>query len=245
MDDLYTPNGIVDKNRLWQQHISLVRHEALRLCAKLPASVELDDLLQVGGIGLLNAINGYNASLGVEFSTYAVQRIRGSMLDELRNRDWLPRAIRQEIKKVTKAISHLQQKLSREPEDSEIAQYLSLSLTEYQRILLDSNSSQLFSLDEMVDEFGDSGEAQIQHNKKENPLELMLGQEMRQAVVTAIELLPEKEKMIIALYYQENLNLKEIGAVLEVSESRISQLHSQAIKRIKGRLLQYNQPEDK
>ncbi|HEI6873079.1 TPA: RNA polymerase sigma factor FliA [Yersinia enterocolitica] len=236
MSDLYTAEGVMDKNSLWQRYVPLVRHEALRLQVHLPASVELDDLLQAGGIGLLNAVERYDALQGTAFTTYAVQRIRGAMLDELRSRDWAPRSVRRNAREVASAMQKVEQRLGRPATEQEVAQNLDIDLTEYRQILLDTNNSQLFSYDEWREEHGESVEPMLEGHEDANPLQHLLEGNLRQRVIEAIEALPEREKMVLTLYYQEELNLKEIGAVLEVGESRVSQLHSQAIKRLRARL---------
>lgn len=236
MSDLYTAEGVMDKNFLWQRYVPLVRHEALRLQVRLPASVELDDLLQAGGIGLLNAVERYDVLQGAAFTTYAVQRIRGAMLDELRSRDWVPRSVRRNAREVSKVMQQLEQRHGRPASEREVAQALEIPQDEYRQILLDTNNSQLFSYDEWREEHGDSLEAVLAGHEEGNPLHQLLEGNLRQRVVEAIEALPEREKMVLTLYYQEELNLKEIGAVLNVGESRVSQLHSQAIKRLRARL---------
>lgn len=236
MSDLYTAEGVMDKNSLWQRYVPLVRHEALRLQVRLPASVELDDLLQAGGIGLLNAVERYDALQGTAFTTYAVQRIRGAMLDELRSRDWAPRSVRRNAREVASAMQKIEQRLGRPATEQEVAQILDIDLAEYRQILLDTNNSQLFSYDEWREEHGESVEPLLEGHEDANPLQHLLEGNLRQRVIEAIEALPEREKMVLTLYYQEELNLKEIGAVLEVGESRVSQLHSQAIKRLRARL---------
>ncbi|CNH35266.1 RNA polymerase sigma factor FliA [Yersinia pekkanenii] len=236
MSDLYTAEGVMDKNSLWQRYVPLVRHEALRLQVRLPASVELDDLLQAGGIGLLNAVERYDALQGTAFTTYAVQRIRGAMLDELRSRDWAPRSVRRNARQVASAMQQVEQRLGRPATEQEVAQILAIDLAAYRQILLDTNNSQLFSYDEWREEHGESVEPLLEGHEDANPLQHLLEGNLRQRVIEAIEALPEREKMVLTLYYQEELNLKEIGAVLEVGESRVSQLHSQAIKRLRARL---------
>ncbi|KMJ44326.1 RNA polymerase sigma factor FliA [Xenorhabdus khoisanae] len=236
MSDLYTAEGVMDKNSLWKRYVPLVRHEALRLQVRLPASVELDDLLQAGGIGLLNAVERFDSMQGTAFTTYAVQRIRGAMLDELRSRDWAPRSVRRNAREVTQTIRKLEQELGRPASEQEVAKELKINLIEYRQILLDTNNSQLFSYDEWHEIHGESCEPMVEEEHETNPLQQLLEGDLRQRVIDVIESLPEREKMVLTLYYQEELNLKEIGAVLNVGESRVSQLHSQAIKRLKARL---------
>ncbi len=236
METLYTADGVMDKHSLWQRYIPLVRHEALRLQVRLPASVELDDLLQAGGIGLLNAVERFDALQGTAFTTYAVQRIRGAMLDELRSRDWAPRSVRRNAREMAQALGQLEQELGRNATETEIAARLNVPLENYRQMLLDTNNSQLFSYDEWHEEHGDGIELVTEDHHHENPLHQLMEGDLRQRVMEAIEALPEKEQLVLTLYYQEELNLKEIGAVLEVGESRVSQLHSQAIKRLRSRL---------
>ena len=234
--ELYTAEGVMDKHSLWQRYVPLVRHEALRLQVRLPASVELDDLLQAGGIGLLNAVDRYDALQGTAFTTYAVQRIRGAMLDELRSRDWVPRSVRRNAREVAHAMGQLEQELGRNATETEVAERLGIAVEEYRQMLLDTNNSQLFSYDEWREEHGDSIELVTDEHQQENPLHHLMEGNLRQRVMEAIEALPEREQLVLTLYYQEELNLKEIGAVLEVGESRVSQLHSQAIKRLRTKL---------
>ncbi|MEI9748797.1 RNA polymerase sigma factor FliA [Moellerella wisconsensis] len=236
MNDVYTQDGKMDKNLLWQRYLPLVRHEALKLQVRLPASVELDDLIQAGSIGLLNAVDRFDAQQGASFSTYAVQRIKGSMLDELRARDWAPRSVRRQAREVSKGMQLLEQQLGRNATEQEVAQHLQLDLADYRQILTDTNSSQLFSYEEWHENYGESCEPVIEVDDEQNPLQTLVVAEVRQRVIDAIECLPEREKMVLTLYYQEELNLKEIGAVLNVGESCVSQLHSQAVKRLRARL---------
>ncbi|SPZ23201.1 Sigma-F factor [Providencia rettgeri] len=236
VSDLYTAEGVINKNSLWERYYPLIRHEALKLQVRLPASVDIDDLIQAGGIGLLHALERFDVTQGASFATYAVQRIRGSMLDELRSRDWVPRSIRRQAREMTKAIGALEQSLGRSATEPEIAKALDIDLAEYRQALLDTNNSQLFSYDEWHEIHGESCEPQMDEDDGGNPLSLLLDSSLRDQIAAAIEQLPEREKMVLTLYYQEELNLKEIGAVLEVGESRVSQLHSQAIKRLRGRL---------
>ncbi|MFQ0996900.1 RNA polymerase sigma factor FliA [Gilliamella sp. CG25] len=234
-DSLYNSQGIINQVD-WQQYIHLVRNEALKLAVRLPITIELDDLLQVGYIGLLDTIKRYDVSQGYTFATFAIPRIKGAMLDELRSRDWLPRQTRKKIKDITQAINQLEQKLGTTPNDHQIAEYLQLSISEYRKALLDSNCSQICSYDEMQKKLGDNIDAIVDHGEDSDPFSTIINDEIRDQIARQIDKLPEKEKMILALYYQEELNLKEIGKVMDISESRVSQLHSQAIKRIQSKV---------
>lgn len=234
-NSLYNSQGIINQVD-WQQYIHLVRNEALKLAVRLPNTIELDDLLQVGYIGLLDTIKRYDVSQGNTFATFAIPRIKGAMLDELRSRDWLPRQTRKKIKDITQAINQLEQKLGTTPNDHQIAEYLQLSISEYRKALLDSNCSQICSYDEMQKKLGDNIDAIVDHGEDSDPFSTIINDEIRDQIARQIDKLPEKEKMILALYYQEELNLKEIGKVMDISESRVSQLHSQAIKRIQSKV---------
>lgn len=236
MSDLYTAESVINKNSLWERYYPLIRHEALKLQVRLPASVDIDDLIQAGGIGLLHAVERFDAMQGATFATYAVQRIRGAMLDELRGRDWAPRSVRRQAREITKAVRALEQSLGRAATEQEIADSLQMDIAEYRQVLTDTNNSQLFSYDEWHEIHGESCEPVRDDDDGGNPLGLLVDESLRHQVVEAIKQLPEREKLVLTLYYQEELNLKEIGAVLEVGESRVSQLHSQAIKRLRARL---------
>lgn len=241
VNELYSVDGVItDKQALWERYSSLVRQESLRLQARLPASVELDDLMQAGVIGLLNAFDSYDPQAGSKFTTYATQRIRWALLDELRERDWVPRSVRRNARDVSAAIQRVEQRHGRTATEQEVAEEMGITLTEYQRILADSNSSQLFSLDELQEEMGESFEQPGEAAEYQDPFQQLINSSLRQRVVDEIKRLPEREQLLLNLYYQQELNLKEIGAVLGVGESRVSQLHSLAINRLRARLRRYN-----
>lgn len=243
---MYTPQGKIDKSGpadLLTQYAPLVRRLALQLIAKLPASVELDDLIQSGMLGLLDAASRYQDDQGAKFETYATQRIRGAMLDELRANDWVSRGLRQSSRGVAKAIQVQEQKRGRSPTESEIADELQLPLDAYQHLLQEIHGCQLvyyedFDRNEQENSFID------QHCRSESsdgpqsgdPLGQLLESGLRQRLIDAIEAVPERERLLLSLYYEEELNLREIGAVMEVSQSRVCQLHSQVISRLRGLL---------
>ncbi|CAD5379297.1 RNA polymerase, sigma 28 (sigma F) factor [Pseudomonas sp. OF001] len=229
---MYNAQGKIRQRDLFDEHLPLVRRQALSLQVRLPASVELDDLIQAGMIGLLDAVNRFDAGQGASFATFASQRIRGAMLDELRSRDWVPRSVRRNTRLLDETIRRLEQQLGRPPEDREIAAALDVSLEEFHHLLMDANGSQLVALDELPEEEGDS----LSAGAHATPLAELLEGRRRADLVKAIERLPEREKLLLTLYYQEDLNLKEIGAVLGVSESRVCQLHSQAVARLRAAL---------
>lgn len=231
---MYTAQGKIEQRDLLDEYLPLVRRQALALQVRLPASIELDDLIQAGTVGLLEALGRFDATQGASFSTFASQRIRGAMLDELRSRDWLPRSVRRGARAADEAARRLEQSLGRPPEETEIAKALDMDIVAYRRLLSDTNSGQLLPFEELMAE---GGEGRLQDNEiGETPFSLLVDDERRGHLVAAIEALPEREKLLMALYYQEELNLKEIGAVLDVTESRVCQLHSQAVGRLRGRL---------
>ncbi|NEX62669.1 RNA polymerase sigma factor FliA [Noviherbaspirillum galbum] len=234
---MYTVSGKSDKNHLLQEHAPLVKRLAHQMMAKLPPSVDVDDLIQAGMIGLLDAVNRYEDNHGAQFETYAVQRIRGAMLDELRSSDWLPRSIRQNMRKIESAMSQLQQRLGRAPKETEIAKELKVSLTDYQEMLNDGVGHQLVYYEDFHDK--DQSDHFLDRYCVDiggDPLQSLVNGGFRQAVIHAIEALPEREKILMGLYYEQEMNLKEIGAVLGVTESRVCQLHSQAISRLRAKL---------
>lgn len=225
------------KNILLMQNSVLVKKIAYQLKAKLPASVEVDDLIQVGMMGLLDAVNRYEDSHGAQFVTYASQRIRGAMLDELRSNDWLPRSIRKNMRDVESAIHILEQKLGRPPTEGEVAKHLELSLEDYHTMLGDCGGHQLVYYEDFGDEDGsESFLDRYTDGPSQDPIQVLLSTDFREAVIEAIECLPEREKILMGLYYEQELNLKEIGAIMNVSESRVSQLHSQSIARLRSSL---------
>jgi RNA polymerase sigma factor FliA len=232
---MYNAKGKNSTDKLLNDHMPMVKKLAFQLKAKLPANVEVDDLIQAGMIGLLDAINKYEVVETAQFETYAVQRIRGAMLDELRSNDWLPRAIRQNMRKVESAMAELRQQLQRPPNESEIAQKLGVSLANYQKMLADNAGHQLIYFEDFQKdaEDGDHFLDRFQSDDASNPLAALMDQGFKAAVIAAIDALPERDKLIMGLYYEQELNLKEIGAVLDITESRVSQLHSQAIGRIR------------
>lgn len=232
---MYNACGKTDKNDLLRDHAPLVKRLAFQLKAKLPPSVEVDDLIQAGMIGLLDAITRYEDNHGAQFETYAIQRIRGSMLDELRSSDWLPRGVRQNMRKIEVAIQSLQQRLGRPPFENEVAQQLKIPLEDYQELLTESGGHQLVYYEDFHDT--ESREHFLDRFISDitgDPLQNLLRDDFRATIVKAIDALPEREKLLMGLYYEQELNLKEVGAVMGVSESRVSQLHTQAVARLRA-----------
>lgn len=233
---MYTARGKVDTNDTLTQYAPLVRRLALQLMAKLPASVELEDLIQAGMLGLLDAANRYQETQGAQFETYASQRIRGAMLDELRELDWASRGIRKTARQIEQAVQRLEQRLGRGPSESEIAGEMSIGLSEYQQMLQDVHGCQLVYYEDFDSADEEPFIDRICANPGADPLTMLLDEGLRGGVIDAIDRLPEREKLLMSLYYDQGLNLREIGAVLEVSESRVCQLHSQAISRLRTTL---------
>ena len=232
---MYTAQGKIKQTNLLDEYLPLVRRQALSMQVRLPASVELDDLIQAGTVGLLEAVGRFDASQGASFATFASQRIRGAMLDELRSRDWLPRSVRRNARMVDEAVRRLEQQLGRAAEENEIATELGMEPEEYRQLLSDTNSGNLLPFEMLLEEGAEPG---VEDTSQDTPLQQFLAGEKRDQLVAGIEALPEREKLLMALYYQEELNLKEIGAVLGVTESRVSQLHSQAVSRLRARLVE-------
>ncbi|WP_410497425.1 RNA polymerase sigma factor FliA [Chitinibacter sp. S2-10] len=219
-----------------KQHAALVRKIAYHMMSRLPASVEVDDLIQVGLMGLMEAARNFDEEAGVQFETFASQRIRGAMLDELRNADWLPRQARKNMREIERAIVLLEQQLGRAPLESEVAKALNVAIEDYQIMLGDARGHQLLHYEDL-DLDGDNDQLDIYAADHDaNPVDILSDESFRGHLIEAIALLPEREKLLMALYYDEELNLKEIGAVLGVSESRVCQLHSQAVARLRAKL---------
>ncbi|MBQ0929765.1 RNA polymerase sigma factor FliA [Ideonella sp. 4Y16] len=237
---MYTANGRLDTNTLLKQHSGLVRRLAHQMIAKLPANVEIDDLIQVGMIGLHDALGRFDAGQGVQFETFATQRIRGAMLDELRGSDWMSRGNRKQQRDIEAAVHRLEQKLGRAPQESEIAAEMGITLGQYQDILTKVRGTQLVYLEDMSgDEGGDEFLDRHVANEDANPLAMLQDHRMREALVEAIKHLPEREQYVMSMYYEHDMNLKEIAAVLGVTESRVCQLHSQSIARLRVKLREW------
>jgi len=233
---MYNAAGTLDKDQLISRYAPLVKRIAYHLMAKLPASVQVEDIIQNGMLGLLDAISRYEEGLGAQFETYAVQRIRGAMLDGLRENDWLPRSLRREMRRIEVAVHTLEQQHGRQPTERELAEALGMNLAEYQKMLQEARGYQLVYFEDFGEEEDDDFLERHMIGEAVDPLTLLEDQNMRAVLVQAIEDLPEREKMVMGLYYEEDMNLREIGEVLGVSESRVCQLHSQAIARLRSRI---------
>lgn len=231
--DLMPP---ADDNLL--EYAPLVRKLALQLIARLPASVQLDDLMQAGMIGLLDAMRRYQENPEAQFETYATARIRGAMLDELRAQDWLPRSVRSKSRKIETAIQKQEQALMRPPCESEVAGELGVSLSEYRDMLNDAHGVQILHYEDFSRD-GEDAWHDVSASEEASPLDTLLAGDLRQVLIDAIGALPEREKLLMSLCYEQGLNLKEIGAVLNVTEARVCQLRSQAIARIRAHLREH------
>lgn len=233
---MYTANGLSDKEECLREYAPLVKRIAHHMMVKLPSSVEVDDIIQAGMMGLLDAAGRYDELRGAQFETYAAQRIRGAMLDELRGADWLPRSLRRDMRRIETAIHRLQQTLGRAPVESEIAKELGISLAEYQQMLLEARGAQLVYYEDFHGEDDEDFFDRHETNGDSNPMSMLQDGRFRKALVKAIDALPERERLMMALHYEQDLNLREIGEVMGVSESRVCQLHSQAVARLRGSL---------
>jgi len=231
---VYTEVQNNNADELVRQHAPLVKRIAHHMLGRLPESVQLEDLIQAGMIGLLEASRKYDGGKGASFETYAGIRIRGSMLDEIRRGDWAPRSVHRNSRRISEAIKQVESIKGRDAEDGEVAEHLGISQQEYHAILQDSAGCRLFSYEEVLEKNDAGGDVFAGENP--NPLEGIERGAFQQHLAEAIKGLPEREQLVLALYYDEELNLKEIGAVLGVSESRVSQLHSQAAARLRARL---------
>ena len=237
---MYTAKGKLDVDSMLKQYSPLVRRLAHQMIAKLPANVELDDLIQVGMIGLSDALSRFDAAQGVQFETFATQRIRGAMLDELRGNDWMSRGDRRHQRSIEAAVHKLEQRHGRAPSEGEIAREMGLTLVEYQELLGKVRGTQLVYLEDMSgDEGGDDYLDRHVSNEDANPLSMLQDHRMREALVGAIKNLPEREQYVMSMYYEHDMNLKEIAAVLKVTESRVCQLHSQSIARLRVKLREW------
>lgn len=230
----YQQFGHASADELLREHFPLVKKVGLHLKSRLPSEFELDDLLQVGMLGLINAAGNYDATQGASFETYASIRIRGAMLDEVRRSGWSPRSIQQKSRAVSEAIRNAEMRKGGEASDAEIASEMGLNLEEYHSISRELTSSKLVSLDEQTDENFYEPRSSVA-----SPLDQLQDEGFKDALKDCIGTLPEKERLVMALYYTEEMNLREIGTVLDVSESRVCQIHGQALARLKARMKEW------
>lgn len=233
---LYQNVQSANADELVTQHAPLVKRIAHHLLMRMPSSVQLDDLIQSGMIGLIEAARKYDVSKGASFETYAGIRIRGAMLDEIRRGDWAPRSVHRKFRQVADAVKAVEARTGTDARDQEVADEMGIDLESYYAILQDASGSRLFSFDDLTDTGADEAIPDAVNGEVAGPSEALQADSFRDHLADAIDLLPEREKLVLSLYYDDELNLKEIGKVLGVSESRVSQIHSQAAARLRSRL---------
>lgn len=237
--EVYQQNAEDSSEALVRKHASLVKRIAHHLMGRLPPSVQAEDLIQSGMIGLLEAAKNYDQSKGASFETYAGIRIRGSMLDEIRKGDWAPRSVHRNARKIAEVIRKIENETGRDARDHEVANAMEISLEEYHQMLQDTNGTKIFGFDDIgvsEDSFSEG-----LGTKSQSPLDGLQRTDFKESLSKNISGLPERERLVLALYYEEELNLREVGEVLGVSESRISQIHSQAMIRLQARMKEWKQ----
>ncbi len=223
-----------DKAQLVEQHATLVKRIAHHLMARLPPSVLVDDLIQAGMIGLLEAAKNFDGSKGASFETFAGIRIRGAMLDEIRKGDWTPRSVHKNSRAISEAISQVEKETGRDAKDAEIAAVMNVSLDDYHQMLNEVNAGKLVGIEDLG--VSEDVITTDENSGSDTPLDDLMQGAFQKALAHAITTLPEREAIVLSLYYDEELNLREIGEVLDVSESRVSQIHSQAMLKLKSRM---------
>ncbi|MGE0330413.1 MAG: RNA polymerase sigma factor FliA [Ramlibacter sp.] len=235
---MYTAKGTLDTRANIENYLPMVRRAAARMIGRLPANVEMDDLVQAGMMGLMDAMQRYETGHGAQFETFAMQRVRGAMLDELRGTDWVPRSVRKSQRDIAGAVHALENKLQRAPTDAEIASHMALPLQDYHEMLSDVRGAQLVYADDYEAADGDTHylDRHLAPDEASDPAAQLSDRRFREALVAAIENLPEREQYVMSMYYEHDMNLKEIAAVLGVTESRVCQLHSQSVARLRSKL---------
>lgn len=228
---VYSKDNLGSLHSVIQKYASLVKKIAHHLLGRLPPSVQVEDLIQAGMIGLLEAYRNYNEDKGASFETYAGIRVRGSMLDEIRKGDWVPRSVHKNSKIISETIRKVENKIGKDPKDREIAEELNMSLDTYHQLLQDSIGAKIFGFDDLV-----LGIDNVVDGERDPLLEKIQTNDFKKHLAKCISALHPKESLVLTLYYNEELNLKEIGEVLGVSESRISQIHSQAMLRLQAKM---------
>ena len=231
---IYASMQTYDMDGLVVEHAPLVKRIAYHLISRLPSCVQVDDLIQAGMLGLLEAVRHYDASQGASFETYAGIRVRGAMLDELRRYDWTPRSVHRKAREVAEAIREIEAQTGRDARDAEVAEHLKMPLSDYHQVLQDALCCRVFSIEELM-EAGDSVLEACADNRIA-PIDRLTRSGFARALADAISGLPERERLVVSLYYEEEMNLREIGVVLGVSESRVCQIQSQAMLRLRARM---------
>jgi len=236
---MYNEVETVDPDGLVAANANLVKRIAFHLMNRLPPSVQAEDLIQAGMIGLLEAARHYDPSQGASFETYAGIRVRGAMLDEIRRSDWTPRSVHRKSREAAEMLREIEQATGRDANDSEVAERLGIELSAYHLILTESSAAHIFSFDQPDEHTGET--MALPQSDETTPGQQVEYQSFRQALADAIKNLPERESLVMSLYYDEDLNLREIGEILGVSESRVCQIHGQALVRLKARLTEWTQ----
>ena len=236
------PVDQIPQHDLVVRHADLVKRIAYHLVSRMPPNVEVDDLIQAGMIGLLDAAKHYSSSKGANFETYAGIRVRGAMLDEVRKSDWTPRSVHRNMREMADVVRKLENEQGHDAKASDIAAKLGVSIDDYHKRLQDAASCRLFSFDQMGSSDDDSSPADHARDERPGPFDDIEHEGFRDALAVAIQGLPEREKTVLSLYYDDELNLREIGEVLDVSESRVCQIHGQALVRLRARLTEWLQP---
>jgi RNA polymerase sigma factor for flagellar operon FliA len=232
--------GLADKNQdeLVRKQAPLVKRIAYHLMSRLPPTVQVDDLVQSGMIGLLEASRNYDASQGASFETYAGIRIRGAMLDEIRKGDWAPRSLHRKVREISRVVAEIEAETGRDARDAEVAARLNMDLDSYYQTLQDATSHKVFSCEDLPSK--DDIISEGLYERIPEPSENVEKEKFKNALAQAIASLPERERLVMSLYYREELNLRETGEVMGVSESRVCQIHSQALVRLKARMVDWN-----
>lgn len=232
---MYTAQGQLDAESTVEKYAPMVRRLANQMIARLPPNVDVGDLIQAGMMGLMDAMTRFDENGGAQFETFATQRVRGAMLDELRGSDWMPRSARRAQRNIESAIARVEQRLMRPATEGEIAREMGLTVEAYQNLLSDARGAQIVNYDDLGGRDGeDSFLERHEPDQNESMLVFLRDEAFRESLLEAISGIPEREQQILAMYYEQDLNLKEIGQVLGVTESRISQLHSQAVARLRA-----------
>jgi RNA polymerase sigma factor for flagellar operon FliA len=224
------------------KHADLVKRIAYHLVSRMPPHVEVDDLIQSGMIGLLDAAQHYSPDKGANFETYAGIRIRGAMLDEVRKSDWTPRSVHRNMREMAEVVRKIENAKGRDATPTDIAGALGISMEQYHRLVQDAASCRVFSFDQLSSGEDESSPADHARDERPGPVDHIEAAAFRDALAAAVEGLPEREKLVLSLYYDEEMNLREIGEVLEVSESRVCQIHGQALVRVRARLSEWLTP---
>ncbi|MGK3128494.1 RNA polymerase sigma factor FliA [Pantoea sp. C8B4] len=236
MDVLYTTSGIDDKSDLWSTYHFLVRKEVLRLQKRLPNSVEFDDLIQAGAMGFIAAVDSFDEKKGVALSAWVTQCVRWALIDELRGRDWVPRRVRTHSRQISAIIKIVEQEKGSSASERDIAERMGVPLRGFHQMLEDKYNSQLHSIDELREHYADLWEQANDEHALLNPLHHSIQQDLIQLITQYLRFMPKRERIILQFYYHHDLNMREIALFLNISETRVSQLHSLALKRLRSRM---------